>query len=55
VPRHAYTLLRCRRKGEKEMICPKCKKNIKGANKTKVKGVWFHKKHKVKEGKSNAR
>ncbi len=25
------------------MICPHCKKNIKGANKQKVKGVWFHK------------
>ncbi len=25
------------------MICPYCKKTISGANKCKVKGVWYHK------------
>ena len=25
------------------MKCPKCKKNIRGANKHKVKGIWYHK------------
>ena len=31
------------------MKCPKCKKNISGANKHKVKGVWYHKKCPKKE------
>jgi ribosomal protein L37AE/L43A len=26
------------------MKCPKCKKYIRGANKRKTKGVWYHKK-----------
>jgi hypothetical protein len=25
------------------MKCPNCKKDIRGANKHKVKGVWYHK------------
>jgi len=31
------------------MKCPKCKKNISGANKHKVKGIWYHKKCPVKK------
>jgi len=26
------------------MKCKKCRHNIRGANKVKVKGVWYHKK-----------
>ncbi len=28
---------------EVDMKCPKCKQRIRGGNKRKVRGVWFHK------------